>query len=152
MQRKEYRKEFKTGNGSKLQVGIVVSEFNGDVTEKMLEGALSLLSEWKVKNIKVVRVPGSFEIPYGCLTLLSKKRKPDAIIALGCIIKGETDHDKYIAEGVTQGIMSLMLEYKTPISFGVITTNNLAQAKARAVGKENKGIEAARSALQSVFL
>lgn len=148
MQRKNYTKKTSFPDGSRLRVGIVVSGFNKDITEPMLEGALRTLATCKVKknNVQVVRVPGSFEIPFGCLTLL-KKKKYHALIALGCVIKGETDHDIYIATAASRGIMNLSLEYGVPISFGIITTNNLAQAKVRSTGETNKGKEAALTAV-----
>lgn len=130
-------------------MGIVVSSWNGDITRNLLAGAEKILHEWHVpeKNIHVLRVAGSFEIPYGCLKLI-RRSKPDAIIALGCLIKGETKHDEYIASAVSHGIMRLSLDYKIPIGFGVITANNLAQAKARSRGSTNKGAEAAVAALE----
>lgn len=152
MQRTHYAKavEKKKQDASGLSVGVVVSEFNSDITEPMLHEALATLRAWKVKeqNISVVRVPGSFEIPYGCLTLLSAKKKPDAIVTVGCIIKGETEHDRYLAMAVSQAIMRLTIDFTTPISFGIITPNNLAQAKARSRGMGNKGPEAAEAALR----
>jgi 6,7-dimethyl-8-ribityllumazine synthase len=153
MQRSEYAKERDRGDASKLKVGIVVSRFNEDVTEGMLDGALETLREWKVdpRKVRVVHVAGSFEIPYGCLQLI-KRWKPDAVIALGCVIKGETDHDRYIADAVSHGIMRLSLDHSVPISFGVITTNNLKQAKERSRGKTNKGPEAAAAALEAALL
>lgn len=145
------RKEFAVGtvgDASKLRVGIVVSRFNSDITDALLEGARATLREWKVKdvNVDVLEVPGGFEIPLGCSMLLRKK-KCDAIVALGCVIKGETKHDEYIAHAVAQGLTSLMLKTHVPIGFGVITPNSLAQARARAKGKTNHGAAAARAAL-----
>ncbi len=153
MQRKEYAKKVPVRNASKLRVGVVASRFNEDVTSRMLEGALATLREWGVKgtNTHIVRVPGSFEIPMGCLKLIKKKHL-NAIITIGCIIKGETEHDRYLAMAVSQGLMQLSLQYKLPISFGVITTNTLAQAKTRSRGKTNKGIEAAVAALDMALL
>ena len=153
MQRKNYAQKTALPDASRLRFGIVIAEFNKDITERMLDGALQMLGRCKVKknNIRVLRVPGSFEIPLGCAILL-KQRKYDALIALGCIIKGETDHDAYIASAVSQGIMDLSLEYGVPISFGVITTNNLAQAQVRSTGKTNKGIEAAHAAIAMALL
>lgn len=141
-------------NASAFKIGIVVAEYYADViTGKLLMGALDVLKKMKVvqKNITVVRVPGCFEIPYGCITLL-KRNKFDALITLGCIVKGETDHDRYIASAVSQGIIHLTLAYKVPISFGVVTANNLAQAKVRSTGKNNKGMEAAIAALEMALL
>lgn len=150
MQRKHYAKKTATKDASKLRVGIVVSEFNIDITESMLAGALETLRAWQVKesNVRVLRVPGSFEIPLGCAKLLASRQKPDALIALGCVIKGETKHDEYISHAVSHALQNLMLAYAVPIGFGVITPNNLAQAKARSEGKGNKGREAALAALE----
>jgi 6,7-dimethyl-8-ribityllumazine synthase len=153
MQRKNYNKKIILPDGSKLRIGIVVSEFNKDITENMLTGALSVLDGAKVKkaNVNILRVPGSFEIPYGCLKLI-KSKKPNAIIALGCIIKGETTHDQYIASAAANGIMDVMLKSKVPIAFGIITTNNLKQAEVRSTGKTNKGREAAITALEMALM
>lgn len=138
---------------SRLRVGIVVSEYHENIMARMFDGALEALEGAKVKksNIVAMRVPGSFEIPYGCAKLL-KKKKYDAIVALGCIIKGETSHDQYIASAVSQGIMELMLRYGVPIGFGVITANNLSQAKVRSAGNSNKGREAAIAALKMALV
>lgn len=154
MQRKNIVVRGMIRNASALKIGIVVSEYYADViTGKLLIGALDVLKKAKVaqKNITVVRVPGCFEIPYGCIVLL-KQKKFDALITLGCIVKGETEHDRYIASAVSQSIMDLTLAYTVPISFGVITVNNLAQAKVRSTGESNKGKEAAIAALKLAFL
>ena len=151
MQRDHYQKERKIRDASKRRFGIVVSDFNADITSGLLEGALATLKSWKVKdsNITVTHVPGGFELPIGCLTLL-KKKKYDALIALGCVIKGETKHDEYIANAVAQGLMRLSLDKGLPIAFGVLTPNTLEQAKARSMGPANKGIEAALAVLELV--
>jgi 6,7-dimethyl-8-ribityllumazine synthase len=153
MQRKNYAKKIVLPDGSKLRIGIVVSAFNKDITENMLTGALSVLDGARVKkaNVNILRVPGSFEIPYGCLKLI-QSRKPHAVIALGCIIKGETTHDQYIASAAAGGIMDVMLDCGAPISFGIITTNNLKQAKVRSTGETNKGREAAVTALEMALM
>jgi|SRR3989344_880252 len=147
MQRNRPEKKKKV-DGSRLKIAIVVSRFHSDITGAMLEGALAVLKKSGVKknNIRVVHVPGSFEIPLACERLARTKRY-DGIVALGCIIKGETDHDVYIAKAVSKGIMDVMLQHAIPIGFGVLTTNNLAQARARSTGKNNKGIEAAQAVL-----
>lgn len=154
MQRSHYEKPVKMQNASHLSIGVVVSDFNGDVTARMLTGALTTLRQWGVseKNIRIVRVPGSFEIPYGCLKLLTQKKRLDAIVALGCVIKGETEHDRYIATTVAGGIMDLILSHNVPIAFGVITPNSLAQARVRSTGKHNKGVEAAIAALTCALI
>ena len=153
MQRKEYAKQRVTGNAVKLRVGIVVSRFNTDITESMLGGARATLREWKVKdaNVHVVHVYGSFEIPLASARLIRKK-KLDALIAIGCIIKGETRHDEYLARAATDGLMRVSLDTNVPVGFGIITTNNLAQARARSRGAANKGSEAAVAALEAALL
>jgi 6,7-dimethyl-8-ribityllumazine synthase len=153
MQRKELGKKVSIQDASRLTVGIVLAEFNPDITESLLEGALATLHAWKVspKNIKIFRVYGSFDLPHAVGHML-KKHKPNAVIALGCIIKGETDHDRYIASAVTHGLTDLTIKYGTPVSLGILTTNNLAQARVRSRGKTNHGEKAAVAALQSAFL
>lgn len=138
-------------DGSHLKVGVVVSRFNSNITDPMLEGALETLKENKVKegNIEIVRVPGSFEIPIACQKL-AKTKKYNALVAIGCVIKGETDHYYYICTEVSRGIMNVMLENNIPVGFGVLTCQNLKQAEVRSRGKENKGREAAEAALAMV--
>ena len=152
MQRAHYTKKTAAGNASRLKVGIAVSEFNSDVTGSMLTAALETLREWKVptRNISVVHVPGSFELPLACAHLIDKK--VDVVVALGCVIKGKTKHDEYISHAVAHGLTSLMLNTGVPIGFGVITPNTLAQAKARSRGKANKGIEATVAALRMALV
>lgn len=149
--RKAKKGRVKKIDGKKLKIGVVVSQFNDNITKPMLEGALETLKENKVKekNTRVVWVPGSFEIPLACQRLAETK-KFDALIALGCVIKGETDHYYYIADATTDGIMEVILDFNLPIGFGVITTNNLKQAQIRSRGKHNKGREAAEAALALV--
>lgn len=162
MQRKNNNKKTIFPDGSRLRVGIVVSEYHEDITGSLFDGALETLQLCGVKknNIYVMPVPGSFEIPFGCKSLLnpdarragsgprSKHRgKCDALVALGCVIKGQTDHNQYIASAVLTGIMNLSLNHNVPIGMGVITANNLAQAKARSTGKDNKGRGAALAAV-----
>jgi 6,7-dimethyl-8-ribityllumazine synthase len=138
----------KITDGQKLKIGIIVSRFNDDITKKMLTGALDCLKENNVKdeNIKTVWVPGSFEIPLACERLAASK-KYDALVTLGCVIKGETDHNYFISLEVSRGIMGTMLKYSLPIGFGIVTTNNLKQAQERSTVKNNKGREAAEAAL-----
>lgn len=136
-------------DGRKLKIAVVVSQFNSDITEKMLKGALRLLKKSKVKDIKVVRVPGSFEIPLACQKL-AKTKNYDGLVALGCVIKGETDHFYYVASEASRGVMDIILKYNIPIGFGIITTNNLKQARDRSSGKHNKGTEAAQAVLEMI--
>lgn len=146
------RKEFvarKPKDGSQLRVGIVAAAFNSDITDPMLDGAQKTLAAWGVreKNITVVRVPGSFEIPLA-VSRLATSKKYHCIIALGCIIKGETKHDEYIASAVSNGLMRIMLDTGIPVGFGILTPNTLKQALARSRGETNHGASAARAALE----
>lgn len=141
-------------DGSSLKVGIVVSEWNEEITAALLEGSMSTLIKHGVKkeNIRVKTVPGSFELPFGA-RVLAEQFSPHAVICLGCVIQGETRHFDYICQGVTHGITELNLDYEIPFIFGVLTTGNLQQAKDRAGGKHgNKGDEAAVTALKMAVL
>ncbi len=149
----EYNAEtIPSGKGKK--VGIVVSEYNSDITFSLLKGCLETLGQHGVKenHIQLVYVPGAFELTYGA-RILSKQYKLDAIICLGCVIKGDTDHDKYINHAVAQGITHLSLQIDKPVVFGLLTPNNHQQAVDRAGGKHgNKGVEAAVTALKMMAL
>jgi len=141
-------------DGSSLKIGIVVSEWNEEITASLLEGAKRTLEKNGVRheNISVLVVPGSFELPYGA-RILAEQRFPHAVICLGCVIQGETRHFDYICQGVTQGITELNLDYDIPFIFGVLTTDTLQQAKDRAGGRfGNKGDEAAVTALKMAAL
>lgn len=141
-------------DGSELEIAIIVSEWNEDITSSLLSGAKETLLKHGVKedNILVRTVPGSFELPLGAKLVLSKDQK-DAVICLGAVIKGETDHDKYINAAVATGIMQLSLMSNVPIIFGVLTPNNKEQAIDRAGGSHgNKGVEAAITALKMIAL
>ena len=137
-------------DGSLMKFGIVVSEWNREITSALLEGALKRLKKHGVReeHILVKTVPGSFELPYGA-RLLAEEFSPHAVICLGCVIRGETSHFEYICQGVTQGITALNLNQPIPFIFGVLTTENQQQALDRAGGKHgNKGDEAAVTALK----
>jgi 6,7-dimethyl-8-ribityllumazine synthase len=137
-------------DGSEFKIGICVSRWNEDITNALLEGCIECLKENKVKleNIYIQKVPGSFELPYGA-HLLDQKYKPDALICLGCVIKGETSHNEYINQSVASALMQLSLMRNKPYVFGVLTPNNKDQALERAGGKHgNKGVEAAITALE----
>jgi 6,7-dimethyl-8-ribityllumazine synthase len=141
-------------NGSGLRFGVVVSRVNEFITSRMLEGALDALTRSGVQseNIEVVKVPGSFEIPVTAKKM-AQLRRYDAIICLGVLIRGETPHFDYLSAAVTQGVGQVALESGIPVSFGVLTTNNLEQAIARAGAKQgNKGWEAARAAIEMANL
>ena len=137
-----------------LKIGIVVSQFNEMITEKLLAGALDTLRQTGIadQDITLVRVPGSFEIPVASQRL-AETGKLEAIICLGAVIRGETPHFEYISSQVTHGIGQVALKYDLPITFGVITADTVEQALARAgVKHANKGSEAASSAVQMANL
>ena len=139
--------------GQGVKVSIVVSRFNGFITDRLLEGALDALRRHGVeeKGITVIRVPGSFEIPLGVRRAAGQK--VDAVIALGALIRGGTPHFDYLSAEVTKGVAQVMLETGIPVSFGVLTTDTVEQAIERAGTKAgNKGAEAAQSALEMVSL
>ena len=139
-------------SAGKIKIGIVVSEWNPEVTEKLFEGACKTLISSGVKKENILKkyVPGSFELILGA-QLLGKTKKMDAVICLGCVIQGETRHFDFICEAVANGIMKLNIKYNKPFIFGVLTTDNLQQAKDRSGGKHgNKGVEAAVTAIKMV--
>jgi len=141
-------------DASLFKFGIVVSEWNHEVTGALLEGARNTLLKHgtKPENIMIIHVPGSFELSFGA-QLMAKNRVLDAIICLGCIIQGETRHFDFICQSVTQGITQLNTTQSLPFVFGVLTTQNLQQALDRAGGKHgNKGDEAAVTAIKMAFL
>lgn len=132
------------------KIGIVVAEWNAEITDKLLEGALLKLTEMGVnsRNIHTYKIPGSFELPLAA-QWLAQKEFIEAVLVLGCLIKGETPHFEYIAEAVSQGIKEVNLKYNKPVIFGVLTTLTLEQALERVGGIHgHKGEEAAATALQ----
>ena len=141
-------------DAAKMRFGIVVSDWNHEVTSALLEGATNTLKKHGAtdNNIVIRHVPGSFELTIGA-QFLAEYDDVDVIICLGCVIQGETPHFTYICQGVTQGITQLNLEYNIPFIFGVLTTMNLEQALSRAGGKHgNKGDEAAITAIKMAAL
>jgi 6,7-dimethyl-8-ribityllumazine synthase len=137
-----------------LKFGIVLSRFNNFISDRLLEGALDALrrSGAEEGDCSVVRVPGSFEIPLATKKM-AKSGRYDALICLGCVIRGATPHFEYIATEVTKGIASITLESEVPISFGVLITDTIEQAIERAGSKVgNKGFDAAMSAIEMANL
>ncbi len=137
-----------------LSIGFVVSRFNSMITEKLLEGALSTFTRCggREDHVVVVRVPGSFEIPIAAHKLASSE-KLDAIVCLGCLIRGETPHFDYLSSEVTRGIDQVALEFGLPVSYGVLTTETVEQAMNRAGIKfGNKGGEATIAAIEMANL
>ncbi len=115
-----------------MKFGIVVSEWNAEVTDALAEGAYQSLLDNGVskENIIVKRVPGSFELVLGAQLLL-ENTEVDSVLCLGCVIQGETRHFDFICDAVSNGIMKLNMEYNCPVIFGLLTTNTLEQAKER---------------------
>jgi 6,7-dimethyl-8-ribityllumazine synthase len=137
-----------------LKFGMVLSRFNNFIAERLLEGALDALkrSGAEEEDCTVARVPGAFEIPLAAKKMV-KSGRYDAIICLGCVIRGATPHFDYIATEVTKGIAHLSLENDIPISFGVLITDTIEQAIERAGAKVgNKGFDAAMSAIEMANL
>ncbi len=135
------------------RVGIVVAEWNTEITSALLEGCMQTLLEHGVKpqRIHQVWVPGSFELPFAAQQLIQQGM--DAVICLGCIIQGETRHFDFIAQSCAQGIMKVGLDNNTPVVFGVLTTQNMQQALDRAGGAHgNKGVEAAHTCIKMLAL
>jgi 6,7-dimethyl-8-ribityllumazine synthase len=134
--------------------GIIVSKYNGTITEKLLEGAIATLIERGAteRQIDVARVPGAWEIPIAAQRLLATGDYA-AILCLGAVIKGETTHDTYINGQVSLSLGQLALEAKTPVLFGLLTCQTIEQAKNRAGGRVgNKGCECAEAAVEMVSL
>ncbi len=149
----EYNPEL-VPDASGMKFGIVVAEWNPEITMALAKGATDTLLKHGAaeSNIKIKYVPGSFELPLGA-QLFAEHDNVDAIIVLGCVIQGETRHFDFICQGVTQGIMDLNLKYDKPFIFGLLTTGNQQQALDRAGGKHgNKGDEAAVTAIKMVHL
>jgi 6,7-dimethyl-8-ribityllumazine synthase len=132
-----------------LRIGIVVSRFNDFVTERLLSGAQQTIREAGVadEDVMVLRVPGAFEIPIAAQRLAETARV-DAVVCLGCVIRGETPHFEYIASACAHGITAAAAATGIPMTFGVLTTNTEEEALARAgEGDANKGREAALAAI-----
>jgi 6,7-dimethyl-8-ribityllumazine synthase len=141
-------------DSGEMRFGIVVSDWNKDVTWSLLDSAINILKKHGTTedNIVVRHVPGSFELTLGA-QFLAEYDDLDAVICLGCIIRGETPHFEYICQGVVHGITHLNLDYNIPFIFGVLTTETHQQALERAGGKHgNKGDEAAVTAIKMAAL
>ena len=134
-------------NGKGLRIGIVAARYNQAIVDALLEGALKTLKERGAKADPIISVPGSYEIPVAAQAL-ADKGDVDAVICLGCVIKGETAHFEHIAEAAAKGILDVTLETGVPCIFGVLTTYTEAQAKARM----DKGREAAETAIEMANL
>ncbi|MDB5008841.1 MAG: ribH [Mucilaginibacter sp.] len=134
--------------------GIVVAEWNAEITNALYQGAYESLLEHGAlpQNIYTYAVPGSFELTSGA-DLLLKNRKLDAVICLGCVIQGETRHFDFICNAVANGLTNVAVKYSKPVIFGLLTTDNQQQAVDRAGGKHgNKGVEGAITAIKMAYL
>jgi 6,7-dimethyl-8-ribityllumazine synthase len=141
-------------SGEGLRIGVVVSEWNTEITHALLKACVQTLIKHGLNedDIFIEHVPGSFELPLGA-KLMAEKNDPAAVICLGCVIQGETRHFDFICQGVAKGITELNMSYGKPFIFGVLTTDTLQQAKDRSGGKHgNKGDEAAITALKMAGL
>ncbi len=139
-------------DASEMKFGIVVSEWNENITAALLHGAETTLKRHgaKVGNITIYTVPGSFELIYGSAKLV-QCGEVDAVIALGCVVRGDTPHFDYVCSGTTQGIASLNAQGRIPVIFGLVTTDTMQQAEDRAGGIHgNKGDECAVTAIKMV--
>ena len=139
---------------SSIKVGVIRSLWNANITDILISSCTNQLKSNGIKssNLIIKQVPGSMELVHGANTLLSNDAI-DGVITLGCIIKGETDHDKYIASAVANGLVSVSLKYNKPVIFGVLTTNTVSQALDRCGGKYgNKGTESADTLLSILKL
>ncbi len=137
-----------------LKIGIVVSRFNGFVTEKLLEGAADGFTSHggADENLTIVRVPGAFEIPL-IVEKMAASGKYDALVCLGAVIRGDTPHFDYVCDAVTRGIGDAVRTYKIPIGFGILTTDDVQQAMDRAGTKDaNKGYEALLTVLEMIHV
>jgi len=143
-----------TLNASHLRIALVVSRYNAFVTDRLRDGAVAALTQagMPADQIEVLPVPGAYEVPQAARRAAETGRF-DAVVCLGCVIRGETSHFEYIASAVAHGIMSAAAETGVPMTFGVLTTESAEQALARAaVGPDGKGWEAAVSAIELAAL
>lgn len=135
----------------KFKVGVVTARWNNEITQKLEEGAISYLESCEGVEIFAALVPGAVEIPLACQAFLDAGC--DGVVALGVVIRGDTSHYDYVCNSVTDGITRLMLDYKKPVGFGILTTENEEQAHDRAGGQHgNKGEEAAQVVMEMIGL
>jgi len=137
----------------KARIAIISSSWHPEICDDLVAGAMRALEAAHVKKIKVVHVPGSFEIPLAAQKMFEKGY--DAVVAVGLVLKGETPHFDYVCQGVTQGVIDVSLKFSKPIGYGVLMCNDLDQAIARAGrpgSKEDKGFDSAIAALKLLEL
>jgi 6,7-dimethyl-8-ribityllumazine synthase len=141
-------------DASRLRFAVVVASFNEEITGRMLEGAQECFAKHGVPNgsVEVQWVPGSFELPLAA-QLLARSGSYDGIVALGCVVRGDTPHFEYVSQAATHGLMRVALDAGLPVAFGLLTTDDFPQAEARAGGAHgNKGFDAAQTAIEMAVL
>jgi len=133
-----------------LRVGVVTALFNRSITEGLKEGALEYLSEAEADEVIVVDAPGAFELPL--LALALTRAGVDAVVCLGAVIEGDTDHYAHVAHRASEGLMRVQMDTGTPIAFGILTVRDIADAEIRSLpGSGNKGREAAHAAVMTAL-
>ncbi|MFA5107611.1 MAG: 6,7-dimethyl-8-ribityllumazine synthase [Patescibacteria group bacterium] len=139
----------KKSTGANFRFAVITARFNPKITAGLLKGCCQALEESGIKqsHITQLEVPGAFELPWAAQEA-ALSRKFDAVICLGAIIRGETDHYQYVAAEAARGIREAGMRTRVPVIFGVLTCNNLTQAVARSTGKHNKGYEAGWAAIE----
>ena len=141
-------------NGKGCKIAVIAAEWNAEVTDAMLNGAVKTLRDNGVRksDIRVVRVPGTFELTTAA-DLLLQRTGVDAVICIGCVIQGETRHFEFICQAVSQGLTNVAVKYSVPVIFSVLTCDTMQQALDRAGGRHgNKGVEGAVTALKMIAL
>jgi len=140
-------------DGEKCRIGVITTRWNKDIIDSLKSGITEALTECKVEdaNIFETEVPGAFELPLAA-RFLAMSGTVDAVICVGCLIKGDTQHFEYISDSVSTGIMSVGLQTSTPIVFGVLTVNDEQQARDRAFGPNNHGISWGKTAVEMALL
>ena len=145
-----------SGDASELKISIVHSEWNEEITHRLLSGCLQALQNMGIedKNITSISVPGSFELPLGAQMLIENTDpKPNAVICLGCVIRGETSHFDFVSQSVAAGVKDVALKFSIPVVFGVLTDDNKTQSLDRSGGQHgNKGEESAVTAVRMALL
>lgn len=150
----EYRPDESSFDAGKVSIAIVASRWNGQITDSLLAGAVRALARHGVDedNLEIYRVPGAYELPLACQRA-ARTGRFDAVIALGCVIRGDTPHFDYVCSEATRGIGEVGLRENLPVAFGLLTTDNLQQALDRSGDDpENKGEEAALTTLEMLTL
>ena len=139
-------------NGSGLKFGIVASLYNVEIVDALCQSAETTLKQSGVQsnNIDLLRVPGAYEIPMAAQHMAESEKSYDALLALGCVIRGETEHFEQVVNSCSLGVQRVILDYHIPIAFGVIAVNSLQQAQDRTQGELDRGAEAARAAMMMV--